>query len=435
MVGNDSVELADAPVTVSEVAHRIGRLLDGTPDLRGLRISGEVANLRLTPSGHHFFRLRDNEAALGCALFRFTPGAKHLEDGAQVICEGRANFYVNRGDLQIVVTNVEPAGLGALQARLDELRRRLTAEGLFEASRKRFPPRFPSRIAVITAEGGSVWQDILNVLRRRYPLAEVVLLPVTVQGAAAAGEIEDAFAALDSHHAVNPVDVAILARGGGSLEDLMPFNEESVVRAIFACRVPVVSGVGHETDTTLADLVADRRAPTPSAAAELISPDQLELRSGIASAGSVMRRNLDYRLGSARDRHEQTADRLQQASSSVWSLSRERLVRGTQQLAALRPDPAARLRDVGYARNRIASSLGRITEMRGEQLRGMTARLRALSHVETLRRGFAIVRGPSGRVIHLAAHAELGGTLQVQFSDGDVSAEVTDVKLNHGEGD
>ena len=258
MIGNDSVELADAPVTVSEVAHRIGRLLDGTPDLRGLRISGEVANLRLTPSGHHFFRLRDNEAALGCALFRFTPGAKHLEDGAQVICEGRANFYVNRGDLQIVVTNVEPAGLGVLQARLDELRRRLTAEGLFEASRKRIPPRFPSRIAVITAEGGSVWQDILNVLRRRYPMAEVVLIPVTVQGAAAAGEIEDAFAALDSHHAVNRVDVAILARGGGSLEDLMPFNEESVVRAIFACRVPVVSGVGHETDTTLADLVADR---------------------------------------------------------------------------------------------------------------------------------------------------------------------------------
>ena len=433
MAGNGTVRPPGTSVTVSEVAHRIGRVLDGTPDLRGLRISGEVANLRLTPSGHHFFRLRDSEAALGCALFRFSPGAKHLEDGAQVICEGRANFYINRGDLQIVVANVEPAGLGALQARLDELRRKLTAEGLFEDSRKRMLPTFPSRIAVMTAEGGSVWQDILNVLRRRYPLAEVLLLPVSVQGMAAVGEIEHAFTVLDAHHAVNPVDVAILARGGGSLEDLMPFNDEAVVRAIFACRVPVVSGVGHETDTTLADLVADRRAPTPSAAAELISPDQLELRSGIGTARAVLRRNLEYQLSSARERHEQTADRLQQASSNVWSLSRERLVRATQQLSSLRPDPAARLRDVEYARNRIVSSLSRITEMRGEQLSGLSARLRTLSHIETLRRGFAIVRGPSGRVINLAAQAELGGTMQVQFSDGNVSAEVLAVKVNAGE--
>ena len=435
MVGNGTGTPPANSVTVSEVAHRIGRLLDGTPDLRGLRISGEVADLRLTPSGHHFFRLRDSEAALGCALFRFSPGGQHLEDGAQVICEGRANFYINRGDLQIVVTNVEPAGLGALQARLDELRRKLTAEGLFEASRKRMLPRFPSRIAVITAEGGSVWQDILNVLRRRYPLAEVVLLPVSVQGVAAIGEIERAFVVLDAHHAVSPVDVAILARGGGSLEDLMPFNDESVVRSIFACRVPVVSGVGHETDTTLADLVSDRRAPTPSAAAELISPDQMELRSGIGAAGSILRRNLEYQLGSARDRHDQTTDRLQQASLNVWSRSRDRLVSTTQRLSALRPDPAARLRDVGYARNRIVSSLSRITEIRGEQLSGLTARLRTLSHFETLRRGFAIVRGPSGRVINLAAHAELGGTLQVQFSDGNVSADVVDVNLNTGEGE
>ena len=273
------------------------------------------------------------------------------------------------------------------------------------------------------------------MLRRRYPLAEVVLLPVSVQGAAAIGEIERAFVVLDAHHAVSPVDVAILARGGGSLEDLMPFNDESVVRSIFACRVPVVSGVGHETDTTLADLVSDRRAPTPSAAAELISPDQMELRSGIGAAGSILRRNLEYQLGSARDRHDQTTDRLQQASLNVWSRSRDRLVSTTQRLSALRPDPAARLRDVGYARNRIVSSLSRITEIRGEQLSGLTARLRTLSHFETLRRGFAIVRGPSGRVINLAAHAELGGTLQVQFSDGNVSADVVDVNLNTGEGE
>lgn len=432
MVANEAERLPAVPVTVSEVAHRIGRLLDGTPDLRGMRISGEVANLRLTPTGHHFFRLRDSEAALGCALFKFSTGAKHLEDGAQVICEGRANFYVNRGDLQIVVTKVEPAGLGALQARLDELRRKLTSEGLFEASRKRTPPRFPSRIAVITAEGGSVWQDILNVLRRRYPLAEVVLLPVSVQGASAAGEIARAFAVLDAHHAVNPVDVAILARGGGSLEDLMPFNDESVVRAVFACRVPVVSGVGHETDTTLADLVADSRAPTPSAAAELISPDIVELRTGIGAAGTVLRRNLEYRLESARGRHEQTADRLQQASVNMLSLSRERLGRATQQLSALRPDPAARLRDVEYARNRIKSAVGRLTDLRGEQLSGLSARLRTLSHMETLRRGFAIVRGPSGRVINLAAHFEAGMRMSVQFSDGTVTAEAKDVKVDAG---
>ena len=393
-------------------------------------MTGEVANLRLTASGHHFFRLRDAEAALSCALFRYSPGAMHLEGGAQVICNGRANLYINRGDLQIVVSRVEAAGLGALQARLDELRRKLASEGLFEESRKRQPPRFPQRIAVITAESGSVWQDILNVLRRRYPLAEVLLLPVTVQGIAAVGEIQRAFTALDAEHSRTPIDVAILARGGGSLEDLMPFNDEAVARAIFACRVPVISGVGHETDTTISDMVADRRAPTPSAAAELASPDQLELRTGMAATASVLRRTLTHRLQTARERHEQTTDRMHQSSSYTVTRSRERLHNVTQRLGALRPDPMSRLRDVEHARSRIKASVARLTEVRSERLNGMTAQLRALSHINTMRRGFAIVRDEQHKVLKFATQVKVGMKIKLQLSDGTVHATPSEVEID-----
>ena len=416
--------------SVSEVAREISVLLEDSPSLSDLRVTGEVANLRLSPTGHHFFRLRDSEAALGCVLFRFSPGAMHLEDGAQVVCNGKAGLYVNRGDLQIVVSKVEPAGLGALQARLDELRRKLRAEGLFEQSRKRMLPRFPRRIAVITAEGGSVWQDILNVLRRRYPLADVVLLPVAVQGVAAVGEIQDAFSALEAEHSRNPIDVAILARGGGSLEDLMAFNDEMVARAIFACRVPVISGVGHETDTTIADMVADRRAPTPSAAAELASPDQLELRSGASAAATVLRRNLAYQLQSARERHEQTSDRLHQASSNVLLHTRARLLSATQQIGVLKPNPTLRHRDVEYARGRMMASLGRVLEIRTEQVNGLTAQLRALSHIDTMRRGYAIVRNESGRVINMAMQVKVGAKMKIQLTRGRVSAKALDVQLD-----
>ena len=416
--------------SVSEVADLINEVLGSEPALQDVRVTGEVADLRQVRSGNHFFRLRDSEAALGCVLFRYSPGAMHLEDGAQVVCNGRTNLYVNRGDLQIVVSRVEPAGLGALQARLDELRRKLASEGLFEESRKRQPPRFPQRIAVITAETGSVLQDILNVLSRRYPLVEVVLLPVTVQGVAAVGEIQNAFAVLDAEHARVPVDVAILARGGGSLEDLMPFNDEAVARAIFACRVPVISGVGHETDTTISDLVADRRAPTPSAAAELASPDQIELRAGIGATANVFRRTLAHHLQTARERHEQTTDRLHQSSTYAMSRSRERLHSVAQRLGVLKPDPMSRRRDVEHARSRAKASITRLTELQAERLSGLTAQLRALSHINTMRRGFAIVRDDKDKVIKLAAQVKVKAKIRVQLSDGTVSATTSEVQYD-----
>ena len=430
MAESDSSRGGTQTRSVSEVAHQINDLLGTDPALRDIRVTGEVADLRFAASGHHFFRLRDTEAALSCVLFRFSPGAMHLEDGAQVVCSGRANLYVNRGDLQIVVSRVETAGLGALQARLDELRRKLAAEGLFEESRKREPPRFPQRIAVITAESGSVWQDILNVLRRRYPLAEVLLLPVTVQGVAAVGEIQRAFESLDAAQAIAPIDVAILARGGGSLEDLMPFNDEAVARAIFACRIPVISGVGHETDTTISDLVADRRAPTPSAAAELVSPDQLELRAGLAATVNVLRRTLTHALQTARERHEQTTDRLHQSSTYAMTRSRERLHSVAQRLGALRPDPISRLRDVQHARRRIGASVERLTEIRAERLNGLTAQLRALSHINTMRRGFAIVRDEQNKVLKFATQVKVGVKFKLQLSDGTVYATPSNVELN-----
>ena len=429
MLSTDRAHSATSARSVSDVANQISDYLGAVPELQNLRVVGEVANLRGSPSGHNFFRLRDSHAALACVLFRYSPGAMHLEDGAQVICNGRANLYVNNGNLQIVASSIEPAGLGALQARLDELRRKLALEGLFEASRKRPLPRFPKRIAVITAEGGSVLQDILTALTRRYPLVEVVLLPVPVQGAAAASSIADAFSSLAGLHSRHHIDAAILARGGGSLEDLMAFNDESVARAVFACPIPVISAIGHETDTTISDLVADVRAPTPTAAAELVSPDRLELRSGVNAAATVMRNNLVRQLDAANERHQQTADRLQQSVSNSLGFAHERLLRVIQQLGSTRPDPSSRLRDIEYARNRLNSSMTSLTDVNSERLRGLTAQLRALSHLDTLKRGFAIVRGQHGQVISRAIHVKAGDTLQVQFADGQASAETTDVQV------
>lgn len=244
--------------TVSAVAEYLKASLESDPRLADLMVVGEVSGYRNPSSGHHYFALRDEQSVLRCVMFRGGRGGQFLSDGSQVICHGRISIYTARGDLQYYVDQVEPDGVGALQKAFEEMRKRLESEGLFESGRKRQLPAMPARIAVITSPTGAVIQDILNVLTRRYPLAEVILIPTAVQGEKAAPEIVRAFQALN---ALDDIDVAIVARGGGSLEDLWSFNEETVARAIFASNVPVISAIGHETDTTIADLVADVCAP------------------------------------------------------------------------------------------------------------------------------------------------------------------------------
>ena len=261
------------PRSVSEVSQLIQGLLKSDPQLANVTIIGEVSGHSQPPSGHSYFSLTDRDAALRCVMFRYGRGHQFLEDGALVVCEGSAGIYAPRGDLQIVVTSAEPAGTGDQKAQLEELKRKLRAEGLFDPTRKRPIPQFPQRIAVVTSEQGAVWHDIMNIVRRRYPLMELILVPSSVQGELAPVSIIEAMADLHAYAETEHVDAVIVARGGGSAEDLMPYNDEMVARTIFASRIPVISAVGHETDFTIADDVADLRAPTPSAAAELVSPD------------------------------------------------------------------------------------------------------------------------------------------------------------------
>ena len=391
--------------TVSQVSTHLKEYLEANPLLADLTVVGEVANHRNPGSGHHYFTLRDEKASLNCVMFRSGRGGRFLQDGAQVVIHGRVSVYVARGDVQLYADSVRPAGLGALQQAFEELKARLEAEGLFDPGRKRPLPEFPGRIAVITSPTGAVIQDILNVLTRRYPLVEVVVIPSAVQGERAAPELIGAFETLETE---TDIDLVILARGGGSLEDLWPFNEELVARAIFASRIPVISAVGHETDFTIADFVADVRAPTPSAAAELATPNIMELAARVAGAAHVMESRLLTRLRDARTALEQGIDRL------VMRVPDTRTPR--QQIDSM-------LRSAGLA-------VGRILETKRADLHALEVQLAALGPAKILGRGYALVRSPTGSVQTGVEDISPGDAMSVTFRDGEVDAEAKAVRRN-----
>ena len=386
---------------VSTLAKHIKDTLERDADLRDVWVSGEVSRVSRPASGHAYFGLRDDESTLRCVMFRNSRGAELLRDGAAVILHGRVTIYAQRGDLQIIADIAQPEGVGELQLQLEQLKFKLEQEGLFDQSRKRELPKFPTRIAVVTSPSGSVWHDIRNVIRRRYPLAELALAPAPVQGEDAAPLIADA---LDAASREPGVDVIILARGGGSLEDLWAFNEEPVARAIYACGVPVVSAVGHETDHTLADLVADRRAPTPSAAAELVVPDSAELMGFAVGCANAMTASVIRRVTTARDIGRQLDRRLQNAVPDLDTLR-------------LRVDD----------RLRTAASLVRHDlAIKTERSRGLTYRLESLSPRDTLRRGYAIVqRAADGRVVGSRGQAADGDAVNITLADGVLDATIT----------
>ena len=265
--------------TVSQVTSYIKELLEGDPLLSDIFVQGEVSNLRVSSAGHSYFTLKDCSSLLNCVMFRGQSGSDLLNNGTEVSTHGRLSFYEPRGSMDYMVDLAMPEGTGKLSLELEQLKIRLEAAGLFEKSRKRTLPTFPKVIGVVTSPSGSVFHDIQNVISRRYPLAKLLLSPSQVQGDAAASNIVSALELLNVN---GEADVIIIARGGGSLEELWPFNEELVANAIFGSRIPVISGVGHETDITISDLVADLRAPTPSAAAELAVPDQLVLKENLS---------------------------------------------------------------------------------------------------------------------------------------------------------
>ncbi|MCH7787174.1 MAG: exodeoxyribonuclease VII large subunit, partial [Chloroflexi bacterium] len=392
--------------SVSQVTSYLNELLARDELLQDIWVSGEVANLARPGSGHAYFTLRDGQSSMRCVMFRRSRGIERLDDGVAVIAHGRASVYEVRGDLQLIVDIVQPEGVGELQLRLEQLKLKLENEGLFEPSRKRSLPEFPKRVGVITSPTGAVWQDIQTVINRRYPLVELLLAPTLVQGSDAAPRIVEAFQAMNQ---VSDIDVVLLARGGGSLEDLWPFNEEAVARAVYASRAPVVSAIGHETDFTIADLVADQRAPTPSAAAEMAVPDRLELTSHVFVAEQALSASISGRLSIKSDSLRQIEARLQRSLPDLDSLR-------------MRIDDLLR-----SAATHIKHNL----EVKAERLKGLKSRLESLSPSDTLRRGYAIVQtSANGKVVSDASQIDVGDSIQITLGRGAIEAQTTSVKAD-----
>jgi exodeoxyribonuclease VII large subunit len=390
-------------LSVRELTHYIREVLEFDDLLADVWVEGEVSNLSRSSAGHVYFTLKESDAQLSCVFFRGMASrlARLPQDGDAILVHGRVSFYEAGGRLQLYVDMLRPLGLGALFLRFQELKERLEQEGLFDVALKRDLPPFPLRIGVVTSPTAAALQDILHVLRRRYPLVEVVLSPTLVQGKDAAPQI---VAALDRLYE-QQVDLIIISRGGGSLEDLWPFNEEIVARAIRAAPVPVVSGVGHETDFTIADFAADLRAPTPSAAAEVSVPNQEQLRQQLLRFGEDLHRVVQQQALQARLRLEERTQQLQRLS------------------------PAAQIADrrqrVDDGTDRLFRGLQHRLAVTRERLRSAALRLDALGPASTLQRGYAIVRRrKDGAVVVSPGEVASGDALDVQVRDGAFEVEV-----------
>ena len=390
---------------VSDLNRRVRGLLDADTALADVWVEGEVSGPSFPPSGHCFFTLKDANSQIRAVLFReeLERATVRPQHGAQLVCHGRVRAYEPQGVYQLYVESVTPVGAGDLHAQYEALRAKLGAEGLFEESRKRPLPRWPRRIGVVTSPVGAVWDDICTVLRRRYPLVEVVLSPTAVQGGVSAPAIVRALRRL---YAVDGLDLVILARGGGSIEDLWGFNAEEVVRTVAASPIPVVVGVGHESDITLADFAADRRAPTPSAAAEIAVPDGTQLPNILA--------RLSQRSATA------TAARFEAARRAVRGEGRA--------LTGLRPDLAASRQRAAELLDRAHRALGSDLERRRLAAAGLRDSLRALGPLATLDRGYAVARRPDGMILRDPADVASGDELEIIVARGAVDTRVTGVR-------
>jgi exodeoxyribonuclease VII large subunit len=397
--------------TVSQITEYLKETLEHDPMLAELWISGEISNLRTAASGHNYFTLKDSQSQLRSVMFKGGRGADLLHEGSLVTAHGRISFYETRGDVQIIADLVMPEGTGPLFLELEKLKMRLEEEGLFQPSRKRPLPRFPRVIGVVTSPSGAVLHDICNVITRRYRLVEILLAPTQVQGDEAAPQIVSAIQALNQEERS---DVIILARGGGSLEELWPFNEEMVARAIYASRIPVVSAVGHERDYTISDFVADVRAPTPSAAAELVVPDGAVLMQDVSGYSEKMVRAMSYQLSTRRREVDGMA----------------RYVKGHA------PDVATMRRRVDDLARAASTALANRHSLWQERVKGHQHRLQALNPNAILVRGYAIVQkqpagaldinGDNGHVVYRKEQVKSGEELNVTVSDGSFAVTVGD---------
>ena len=395
---------------VGQILTRLAAHIQSGDEFKDLWVEGEVVQARPSPAGHVYFTLRDNVGQLPCALFASKAAQIPLtpRDGAKLLAHGYIELYPRDSRCQLMVDDLRPAGAGDAYLRLEALKRRLTAEGLFAAERKRPLPPAPRRVGVVTSPIGAVWQDIQQIVARRDPRVELILAPAQVQGI---GAVDSLIAALDGLRQIRDLDVVILARGGGAAEDLAPFNDEALVRALARFPKPVCSGVGHETDVTLADLAADVRAPTPSAAAELVVPD---------SGASQQRALRAWRRVAARVR-ERIDERRRRLETSRRLLDRRA---PAMRLAVLRQrlDEARRLLD---------RAIARLVPSRRQRAVSAQRRLAALSPLAVLGRGYAIVEGTDGHVRASVAQLAAGDHVRLRMRDGRVAAVVETVE-KHG---
>ena len=389
-------------LTVTELTLYLRALLDSDEILRDIWVEGEVSNFSRHTSGHCYFTLKEGDTQISAVAWKsaVTRIGQLPSNGDAILAHGRVAFYEGRGQLQIVVDDLRPAGIGILQAQFERLKSRLESEGLFDESRKRPLPIAPRRIGIATSPTSAALQDLLQVIGRRYPLAEVIIAPCKVQGQGAADTIVEALYALYEQ----PVDVIIVARGGGSIEDLWAFNEETVARAVFASPIPVVSGVGHETDTTIIDYVADVRAPTPSAAAELATPDRIELADTLGYLVGRLEQAISVQIARLQADLIASQRRLQLRSPVI------RIERDCQLL-----DELVRRADT-HVEHRVALEQAR--------LMGLRSQLVALSPDAILARGYAVVRRPDRHVVTHPEQAAAGEILTITVRGGELWARV-----------
>jgi exodeoxyribonuclease VII large subunit len=395
-------------LTVSDLTRYVRALLENNELLKDVWVLGEISNLTRASSGHVYLTLKDAGAALRAVIWRTSAQRLrvNLQNGMAVEAHGAIAVYEPNGVYQLIIDTLRPAGEGDLYRQFLLLKERLEAEGLFAEERKRTLPAFPRLIGVVTSPTGAALQDMLNTLQRRYPLAEVLLAPTLVQGDEAPGQIVQALSALN--RLSPPPDVIIVARGGGSLEDLWAFNDERVVRAIAASAIPVVSGIGHETDFTLSDFAADLRAPTPTGAATLVSPDRADLRVGLERLRAQL----------------EAAQRVQLAGlEATFTALQARL---------LRVSPMRRVQDERQRLDNLGERLGRsarhLVELRRSAWQGSAARLQALNPLAVLERGYAVVQRAEGGLITRISQAQPGQQVRVRLSDGRFGAEITSIE-------
>lgn len=439
--------------SVTQVTRRIRDLLES--GIGSLWVRGEISNHRKQGSGHHYFTVKDAGAQLSCVLFRGNSAGSgaHLADGHEVQVFGEISVYEARGQYQMIVREVRAAGQGALQVRFEALKRKLLEEGLFEASRKRALPRFPRTVAIVTSPTGAALQDMLNILKRRAPWLRVLVFPVRVQGGEAAGEIAAALRSLGAGRSDwGVIDTVVMARGGGSLEDLWAFNEEVVARAVAACPLPVISAVGHEIDFTISDFVADLRAPTPSAAAELLTPDRAELLATLEQQGLRLRRRMDqtvshYRrvlelvsrgaltrdsghlLLSWRQQVDEGEESLMGAAAELVRKSRERLGECAHRLERHRPDRvvAERRAAVVLMSERLRTRVQAALTARLAPLERRRDQLKALGPDAVLSRGFSVTLDKNGRALRDARELQPGDEFTTRLAKGRVLGVVREV--------